>query len=436
MNDTNSTGNTTLFSKRRDFLKRLVAGSAVTLAQPVLGAPFQPTPAISQKTLRVSGSVADEAYWQTIKAQFAVPANRIMLNAANLCPRPQFITDQILATATSLEKDVSFQNRAQFEPRRLLALEKLAQFMGVSPAEIGITRNTTESNNILVNGLDFQVGDEIIIWDQNHPTNGLAWEQKAKRQGFTIRKVSIPAGFQSPQDLLAPFKNAITPKTKLITFSHISNGTGLMLPAKELCQLAASRGIMTLVDGAQSFGFMDLNLQAMGCDFYTASTHKWLMGPLENGLLYVKKEHVAKLWPSVIGVGWHDDTQTVDKKLCLLGQRNDPTTSALPAILDFHEKIGRKTIEDRVRHLTGYLKASIQKQIPMATLITPLSAEMSGGIVNMTIPGKPTADLFQKLYSDYGIACASVGSLRISPHIYNTQSDLDKLVKALVTLAS
>ncbi|MVM33446.1 aminotransferase class V-fold PLP-dependent enzyme [Spirosoma sp. HMF4905] len=423
-----------LSSKRRGFLKRLMAGSVAALTQPLLVESAEA--ATHPGFLSDSPQVVDEAYWQTIKEQFAVPANLMMVNAANLCPRPQFITDLIRVTATSLEKDVSFQNRSQFEARRQLALEKLAQFIGVSSAEVGITRNTTESNNMLVNGLDFKAGDEIIIWDQNHPTNGLAWEQKAKRQGFTVKKVSIPAGFTTTQDLIAPFQQAITPKTRLITFSHISNSTGLMLPAKELCQLASSRGILTLVDGAQSFGFMELDLKTMGCDFYTASTHKWLMGPLENGILFSKKEHLAKLWPSVIGVGWHDDTQTVDKKICLLGQRNDPTTSALPAILDFHEKIGRKTIEDRVRHLTLYLKESIQKQIPQASFITPLSAQMSGGIVTVSIPGKPSADLFQKLYSDYGIACASVGNLRISPHIYNTHSDLDKLVKALVTLSS
>ena len=421
-------------SRRRGFLKRLLVGSAATLTQPAGAVPFAGT-ATPQRALPDSPLFADERYWQAIKEQFAMPPNRIMLNAANLCPRPQFLTDQIQATTASLEKDVSFQHRAQFEPKRLLALEKLAQFIGVSQAEVGISRNTTESNNILVNGLDFQAGDEIMIWDQNHPTNGLAWEQKAKRRGFTVKKVHIPPGYQSTQDLLAPFQEAITAKTRLIAFSHISSANGLMLPAKELCQLAASRGIMTLVDGAQSFGFMALNLREMGCDFYTASTHKWLMGPLENGILYVKKDKLPGLWPSVIGVGWQDDSQTVDEKLCVLGQRNDPTTSALPAILAFHEKIGRKAIEDRVRQLTLYVKESIQKQLPQALLITPLSGQLSGGIVNVSIPGKDSADLFQTLYRDYGMACASMGSLRISPHIYNTESDLNKLVNALVTLA-
>ena len=187
----------------------------------------------------------------------------------------------------------------------------------------------------VVNGLDLKAGDEIIIWEQNHPSNGVAWEKRAQRSGIIVKKISVPSSPKTADELVTPFAKAITSKTKLIAFSHVSNLSGLMLPAKEICNLAKSKGILTLVDGAQTLGLMELNLYDMGCDFFTASTHKWLMGPMENGMLYVKKSHIENLWPAVMGGGWKDDMHTVDEKICVLGQRIETTTSALPDTIDF-----------------------------------------------------------------------------------------------------
>ena len=151
----------------------------------------------------------------------------------------------------------------------------MAKFIGVSKEEVTITRNTSESNSFVVNGLDLKAGDEVIIWDQNHPTNGIAWENRSKRYGFSVKKVSVPLAPTPSEELLNSFTKAITSKTKLISFSHISNTSGIALPAKAICAVAKEKGILTLVDGAQSFGMMDLDLKELGCDFYTASTHKW-----------------------------------------------------------------------------------------------------------------------------------------------------------------
>lgn len=414
---------------RRKFLHHLAAGSLAAWVLPALAQ------AKNFQQISPPGDIADESYWEMVKKQFSVPDNLVMLNAANLCPSPYFINERMYALTRELESNVSFQFRAVFAKQRAEALASLAQFIGVSKDELGITRNTSEANTIIVTGLDFKAGDEIIIWEQNHPSNGIAWEKRARRTGLVIKKVSVPALPNSVDELVTSFAKVITPKTRLISFSHISNLSGLSLPAKEICDMARSKGVLTLVDGAQTLGFMELNLKEMGCDFFTASTHKWLMGPLENGILYVKGEHVEKIWPNVIGGSWKEEAKTVDDKLCNLGQRIETTTSALPETINYHLTIGKKNIEERVMELNAYLKEQIQAKVPKAKFVTPLAPAFSGGIVIIKVAEKNADDIYQKLYDQYGVACSPTGGIRLSPHIYNTKEDIDKVVKGLVALA-
>lgn len=426
---------TSVSTPRRSFLKRLSAGALVTFTLPSFEVfSDQLIPSLPKKNAFVGEP--DERYWEMVKKQFTVTHDLVMVNAANLCPSPYFIQDQVIAHTKNIGKDVSFQYREVYPEKRVKTLSALAEFIGVSKEEVTITRNTSESNSFIVNGLDLKSGDEIILWDQNHPTNGIAWEHRAKRYGFSIKRISVNSTPKSTDELIAPFANAITSKTKLIGFSQISNTSGIALPAKNICKMAKEKGIMTLVDGAQSFGMMDLNLKDMDCDFYSASTHKWLMGPLENGILYIRKEKMEKIWPTLIGAGWKDTHATVDEKFSTLGQRNETTTVGLPDILEFHNTLGKKNIEERVRKLTSYLKAQLQLKIPQAKFISPLAAELSAGIVIIELSGKPSKELFQKLYKDHGVACAATGGIRFSPHVYNTLADMDKIVTALALLST
>jgi isopenicillin-N epimerase len=415
-------------SQRREFIRQLASSSLATLSFPLLGYSSEPEP------LPPFSQADDEAYWEMVKKQFAVPENLIMMNAANLCPPPYVVSERVIELTQALAKDVSFQYREVFAQLRKKSVAMLADFVGADPEEIGIARNTSEANCIVVQGIDLSKGDEIVIWDQNHPSNEAVWLNRAKRYGFTVKKVTVPANPASLDDLLNPFAKAITTKTRLIAFSHISNLSGIALPAKEICSLANSKGILTLVDGAQGLGFLDLDLHAMGCSFYTASTHKWLMGPFENGMLYVRKEHISRLWPNIIGGGWKE-AKTVDENLCVLGQRNEFTTAALPEILGFHLSIGKSNIESRVRLLNAYLKQEIGKKLPYATFVTPLSSELSGGIVIINLPGKDPRDTTRELYARHGIAAAPAGGIRLSPNIYNTKKDIDRAVEAIAALA-
>jgi len=412
-------------SHRRKFVKQLLATSLTGFALPSFAATSKLTP---------PNSVADEQYWENLKKQFTVPADHIMMNAANLCPGPIVVQEKVRELTNALNKDVSFQYRALFAATRKKSVTLLAQFVGANESEVGITRNTSESNCMIVHGLDLKPGDEIIIWEQNHPSNNEVWLSQAKRIGFTVKKISVPTEPKFVNDLLQPFINALTPNTKLIAFSHLSNISGLTLPAKDICQMAKARGIMTLVDGAQSFGSMNIDVHDMGCTFYTASTHKWLMGSFENGILYINKDSFDRIWPAVIGGGWREAT-TVDTQLCVLGQRNDPSPAALPEALAFHETIGRKNIENRIVQLSTYLKQELKSKVPQATFVTPLAPQFSGGIVIFNLPGKEIHEVADKLYHQYHIAAAPSGGIRLSPHIYNTMKDIDYVVKAIGEVA-
>jgi isopenicillin-N epimerase len=365
-------------TKRRTFLKELCAGTLAAITLPAFGKfsdkGIHPLPLKSAEERR------DEQYWEMVKKQFTVSPKLTMVNAANLCPSPYFIQEQVVALTKSIGRDVSFQYRDAFAEKRKEALLSLATFLSVSKDELTITRNTSEGNSFIVNGLDFKAGDEIILWDQNHPTNGISWEQRARRYGFAIKKVTVPPFPKSVEELITPFVDAITSKTRLIGFSQISNTSGIALPAKQLCMMARDKGILTLVDGAQSFGVLDFNLKDLGCDFYTASTHKWLMGPLENGILYVNQDKIERLWPTAIGAGWKATSTNVDEKLSTLGQRNETATPALIDILEFHTQLGKNNIEARVRRLTAYMKEKIQVHIPQAKFISPLDSNLSAGI--------------------------------------------------------
>lgn len=421
--------------ERRSFLQTLGTGLLGTTMFPAI-AKNTISPATKDFfPFQAGNNSPDEPFWSLVRAQFPIAAGKIMVNAANLCPAPFVVGDEMIRQARELDADVSFHHRAKFEMIRKETLKELAAFLRVSPTELGIVRNTSEANNMVIQGLDFQPGDEIVIWDQNHPSNNMAWKQKAKRFGLVIREVQTPAHPVTSGELLQPFVQAIGPKTRMIAFSHISNVSGQMMPAADLCAVARSKGILTLMDGAQSFGMLDLDLRALGCDFYTSSSHKWLMGPKETGILYVRQNLVERLWPTTMGAGWKEDDSTVDGRICTLGQRNDALAAAITAALRFHEAIGRKNIEQRVFALANQLKKGLMDQVPGLELVSPLPDEAIAGIVIVRHTGKNNNTLYEQLYQQYGIACAPTGGLRFSPTVYNTSEEMDHIVACLRKLA-
>lgn len=379
------------------------------------------------------GDPLDERYWEMIKQQFAVPSNRVMMNAANLCPPPYSVAQQVEQTLTELGQDVSFQFRDKFDAIRITSLEKLSAYLGVSKDEVAITRNTSEGNNIIVNGFDLKAGDEVVLWDENHESNLISWEYRAKRLGFVVKKVTLPANPASNEEIIQLFQKAMTSRTRVLAFSHISNHNAIVLPARELCALARSKNILTHVDGAQSFGFMNLNLKELGCDSYTGSLHKWFMGPFETGVLYVRKELVDRLWPQIISAGWAESARSVDARYGILGQRNEAMPAAIPGAVDFHLKIGKPVVEARVRELNRYLRAQLAAKVPNVQFISPEA--LTANITFFNVPGKASEQIYRELYTTYGIASAPMAGVRLSPNIYITLGDIDRVVDAVNRIA-
>jgi selenocysteine lyase/cysteine desulfurase len=418
---------------RRSFLKG-IAGSAAVL--PLLST-FERAGSIDELT-RVSeklaaGDSANESYWRLVKEQFPIKPNFIMLNAANLCPSPHLVRESVSRFTDDLDGDVSFQNRAKFESLREEACRKLAALMSASEDELAIIRNTSEANNLIVNGLELKSGDEVLVFDQNHPTNNVAWDVRAARFGFTVKRVSLRNPPESVEEILKTFQKALSNKTKVLSLTDVSNTTGVRLPTKELCRMARERGIYVHVDGAQTFGSLAVNLHELGCDSYSGSAHKWFMGPKEAGLLYVKRERVAEIWPGVVGVGWGDKVETSLKgarKFETLGQRDDAAVSAMGTTVDFHNLIGPARIEARVRELATALKEGCAR-IPGARLLTSTRPELSAGVCIVTFEGKDNRKIYEALYAKHRIAAAPTGGVRFCPHIYNTMEEIDRTVSAV-----
>src|SRR4029453_15503542 len=215
----------------------------------------------------------------------------------------------------------------------------VAEFLRVTPEEIVITRNSSESNNLVSTGIDLKAGDEVLLTADNHPSNHNAWQEKAKRFGFTVKDVPVPNPHPGGQYYVDAFAKMITPKTKVISFTHLTSTVGDLFPAKELCKLAHDRGILTLVDGAQTFGLMDVDLSDMQPDFYSGSAHKWPCGPKENGVLYINKASQSKIWASIFSA--YPGRVGVSKTFEGFGQRDEPAMVAFGAALNLQTENAR-----------------------------------------------------------------------------------------------
>ena len=392
-------------STRRTFLRDLVAGAALLPAVPAAlaaregGGAGGPGAALSGLPPR--GAPADEAYWRQVRGQFAFSEDRVPMNAANLCPSPRVVADRVTELTRDIDVDCSFQNRAKLGGMLEEARTLMAAHLGVDADEVALVRNTSEANNTINAGLELGEGDEVVVWDQNHPTNNVAWDVRAARYGIRVRRVSVPTRPGSAQELVDPFVEALSDRTRVLTVSHVSNVSGIRLPVRAIADAAHARGVHVHVDGAQSLGAHALDLRAMGCDSYASSTHKWLMGPKEAGVLWVRAE-------ANIRAGRHAD-----------------------ALVHLRHLV--EVVEARVHELADALKEGVTELgIP---LVTPRDRGLSGGVVILEVAGDGRA-VFDRLYREHGIAGAPTGGLRLSPHVYNTMEHVERVLGAVEAMLS
>jgi isopenicillin-N epimerase len=388
--------------------------------------------------LAAAPTPADEAYWGMVARQFPLEEKLIYLNAANVCPASRPVMDRHNEYLRDFHGNPSFQNRDKYVAMRESLRKKAAGMLRVSADEIAVTRNTSEGSNLVVQGIDLRAGDEVIVTSHNHPSNLDAWKVRARREQFVVKTVGTPVPAMSAEALAGEIERAITPKTKVIAITHLTSTTGVLYPAREIAAMARRRGIWMHLDGAQTFGAMDVDLAAIGCDSYSTSAHKWLMGPLEAGLLYVRAERIAGLWPLIVTAGWAEDLKGA-RKLEVLGQRDDPRVVALEAALDFVNLIGMGNVEARMRALAGRAKEGLAG-IGGVELKTNREAGLSGGVVKFRLRKMGTKEAYDKLWERHRIATASTLSgesegIRFSPHIYNSFREIDAAVGAVKELA-
>jgi isopenicillin-N epimerase len=419
---------------RRHFLGRTIkTGGALMLGAAALSSRL----AIAQDAVssQFAQNLSGENYWQMVREQFSFPENTVPMNAANLCPSFRTVAEQVAQLTADIDQDCSFNNRSKFaaflEDTRTLVAEQL----NVSADEVALVRNTSEANNIVNNGLDLSAGDEVVIWDENHPTNHVAWDVRAARYGFNVIKVATPANLQNTDQLIQAFVSQFTSRTRVLAVTHVSNVSGIRLPITELVQAAKSRGIYVHVDGAQTWGAMALDLKALNVDSFTASAHKWFMGPKETGLLYVKSDNIARIWPGVVASGWGNGPETRlvgARKFESLGQRDDAALAALGVTARIHNSIGPARIEQRIVQLSQHLKQGVVEQgLP---LVTPMHESLSFGVVVVQTATGQGGTLSNRLYDEFGIAGAGTGGLRLCPGIYNTISHVDRAIAGIKAL--
>jgi len=411
---------------RRDFARLFaLGGSAALFADPVWANTAPRSQAFSPATAGTG-----EAYWKAVREQFVMPADLGVLNAANLCPASRPVLETLKRESDSVDHNPSAQNRARLSGEKENTRKALAAFLRVTPEEIVITRNTSEANNMVSSGLDLKAGDDVIVFVDNHPSNLTAWNEKAKRFGFTV--ITIPQQNPHPgmEYYIDAYTKAITPRTKVLSFTHLSSTVGDLFPAKELCALARDRGILSLCDGAQTFGLLDVNLADISPDFYTGSAHKWPCGARECGVLYINARAQKQIWPSIYSA--YPGAVGISKTFESFGQRDEATMIAFREALEFQTKVGRAQIEARSRALAQQAIAGLSK-LPGVKVWTSPNPALNGAVVSFLPGSLNPPKLGQALYENEKIGLAGRGmgdrgGLRASPHFYNTPEEVDRLV--------
>src|ERR1700676_3325432 len=419
---------------RRGFLSSFagVAGAASALGLPPKWDPLleQEPPKLPDAALYSSN---EEAYWTELRKQFLIPADEVYLNNGTVgsCPMPvlRAVFEGYNDTEKMAQSDPEDYPIWGYGPWNEFR-DPLAAFIGCSRDEVALLRNATEANSYIANGIDLKAGDEVLITDQEHPGGEHPWDLRAKRYGIVVKKVLLPKPVARASEVLDRFNDAITPRTRVIFFSHITTVTGVVMPARELCALARSKGILSAVDGAHVPGMMKLNVHELGCDMYSASPHKWLQATKGSGFLYVRDEVIDRVWNTIATEGW-DDTKLRAKRFQRIGSSNVPALHGLRASIAFANQIGMERIERRHRQMADYILKQMMDR--GAQSWTSPDAALRCGIVTVNVPPIERLPMEERLWSEKKIRIrgGEPSKLRLSTPYYLLRKDIDRFLAAL-----
>ena len=377
---------------------------------------------------RSAASVADdESYWGEIQRAFDSDRTLVNLNNGGCSPTPSHVLEAMI-------RDLRFSNEAPvdhmwrvLEPRIESVRRDLALDFGCDVEEMAITRNASEANEIMILGLDLKKGDEVIVTNQNYGRMLTTWDQRARREGIVVKRISFKVPPPSMQYLVDQFRNAITPRTKIIEITHITNLTGQILPVREIVSMARAQGIEVFVDGAHAYAHFPFKRDDLGCDYYGTSLHKWLLAPIGTGFLYVKKDRQKKLWPLMAAPAEMDENI---RKYEEIGTHPAANHNAISAALAFHRGIGGERKAARLRLLRDRWAKRLLAESDRVTVLTPLDARQACGIALFNVEGLDPGKLGDWLYAKHRIITTPIihdefKGIRITPNVYTTLDEVD-----------
>jgi selenocysteine lyase/cysteine desulfurase len=391
----------------------------------------------TKKHSSAAALAADDQFWNQIRSQYMLKPDYINLENGfyNFIPQPTL--EKYIQHIRDINYQGSYYMRTVQRDNKKRMAAKLAAVAGCSPEELIITRNTTESLDLVIAGQDWKAGDEALMAIQDYGSMLDMFEQVSKRYGVVLNKVSIPNLPDSDEEIVSLYEKAITPKTKLLMIPHMVNITGHILPVRKICDMAHSKGVEVMVDGAHAFAHIQYKISELDCDYYGTSLHKWMSVPLGAGFLFVKKEKIAKTWP-LIGDGTKDLSDI--RRLNHIGTHACATDLTIEDAIDFYNMIGAERKEKRLRYIQQYWTSRV-KNVPKIIINTPTDDKRSCGIANVGIAGMTPADLAKRLMDEHkiftvAIDTANVHGCRITPNVYTTVEELDAFVAALKKLAA
>lgn len=417
---------------KRTFLKNLaLSGIASTASFQLLAKTIDAYADIPAVDL-----ASDEDFWMKIREGYRLKPDYINLENGYYC----FVPQQTLENYIKHIKEINYQGSYYFRivqwENKDKMVSKLAKHFGGSPEEVAITRNATESLDIIISGFPWEKGDEAIYAAQDYGSIKNMFELTSRRHGTVNRIVNIPNHPESDEEIVKIYENAIRPNTKLIMVSHMINITGQILPVKKIIDMAHSHGVEVMLDGAHCIAHFDFKIDETGCDYYACSLHKWLSVPLGAGLLYVKKDKISKIWPMM--APYELDQLTV-KNISHIGTQPVATILAINDALDYYDMVGPQRKEARLRYLQTYWTEQV-RDIPGINVNTPKDPARACGIANVGLDKLNPLELADTLMDRFGIYTVGIDNFgvhgcRITPNIYTTTRELDLFVNALKTLA-
>jgi len=418
--------------QKRQFIKDLVlTGIAMPLGFSGMAKAFANHEAQSPLAL-----AEDNAFWEQIRQQYILKPDYINLENGYYNFLPQPILNKYIEHIKEINYQGSYYMRTVQWENKQKSVIALAEIAGCSPDELIITRNTTESLDTIIGGIHWQAGDEAIMAEQDYGAMLDMFKLVSERHGVVNKIISVPNHPKDDAEIVALYKNAITPKTKVILVSHMINITGQILPIKKISEMAHQYGVQVIVDGAHAFAHIQYSIADLGCDYYAASLHKWLSVPLGAGILFVKKEHIKNIWPLF---GDNEKDQNKIKRINHTGTHPVHTDLTIPDSIAYYQMIGPAKKEARLRYLQQYWTSKV-KDNSNIILNTPTTPDRSCAISNVGIKNMKPAILAERLMKEHkiftvAIDYANVQGCRITPNLYTTTKELDVFVAALNTLS-